>query len=372
MKIQAAVARAAHQDFTIEELDIEQPRADEVLIEIHGVGLCHTDLIARDQFIPIPLPAVLGHEGAGVVLATGSHVTKVKAGDRVVMSFASCGECARCHEGLPSYCASFPALNYTGRRHDGSSGISVADVPISASFFGQSSFASHALTRERNVVKVDDPQLPLEILGPLGCGLQTGAGAVIRSLACPPGSSLCVLGGGPVGLAAVMGAAIAGCKSVILVEPIAARREMARSLGATHVIDPAAGPVGEAIRAITPSGVDFALETSGREEVVLAALGALGAHGLLGLVGVPPRPESAISVNLASLITFGHRIHGIIEGDSDLDGFIPELLDHFRAGRFPFDKLVKTYPLSQINEAIAAQLRGDCIKAVLIPDTRQQ
>jgi aryl-alcohol dehydrogenase len=164
-----------------------------------------------------------------------------------------------------------------------------------------------------------------------------------------------------------MGAAIARSKIIILVEPIAARRDMAMSLGATHVIDPAAGPVGEAIRAIVPAGVDYALETSGREEVVLAALGALGAHGLLGLVGVPPRPESAISVNLASLITFGHRIHGIIEGDSDLDGFIPELLGHFKAGRFPFDKLVKTYPLTQINEAIAAQLRGDCIKAVLIP-----
>jgi aryl-alcohol dehydrogenase len=367
MKIHAAVARAAHQPFSVEEVDIEQPRADEVLIKIHGVGLCHTDLIARDQFIPIPLPAILGHEGAGVVLATGEKVTKVKAGDRVVMSFSSCGHCARCHEGLPSYCASFPALNYTGRRDDGSSGISADAAPISASFFGQSSFASHALTRERNVVRVDDVALPLEILGPLGCGFQTGAGAIIRSMACEPGSSLCIFGGGPVGLAGVMGAAIARSKIIILVEPIAARRDMAMSLGATHVIDPAAGPVGEAIRAIVPAGVDYALETSGREEVVLAALGALGAHGLLGLVGVPPRPESAISVNLASLITFGHRIHGIIEGDSDLDGFIPELLGHFKAGRFPFDKLVKTYPLTQINEAIAAQLRGDCIKAVLIP-----
>jgi len=367
MKIHAAVARAAHQPFSIEEVDIEQPRADEVLIKIHGVGLCHTDLIARDQFIPIPLPAILGHEGAGVVLAAGEKVTKVKAGDRVVMSFSSCGHCARCHEGLPSYCASFPALNYTGRRDDGSSGISAGAAAISASFFGQSSFASHALTRERNVVRVDDSGLPLEILGPLGCGFQTGAGAVIRSLACEPGSSLCIFGGGPVGLAGVMGAAITRCQRIILVEPIAARRDMAMSLGATHVIDPAGGAVGEAIRAIVPAGVDYALETSGREEVVLTALGALGAHGLLGLVGVPPRPESAISVNLASLITFGHRIHGIIEGDSDLDGFIPELLGHFKAGRFPFDKLVKTYALTQINEAIAAQLRGDCIKAVLIP-----
>jgi aryl-alcohol dehydrogenase len=367
VKINAAIARAAHQPFSIEEADIEDPRADEVLVKIHGVGLCHTDLIARDQFIPIALPAILGHEGAGVVAAVGERVTKVNVGDRVILSFASCGRCTRCDENLPSYCASFPALNYSGRRPDGSSGISVDGGAISSSFFGQSSFASHALTQERNVVKVDDPGLPLPILGPLGCGFQTGAGAVMRSLACEAGSSICVFGGGPVGLAAVMGAAIRGCATIILVEPIAARRATAKSLGATHLIDPASGRAGEAIRAIVPPGVDYALDSSGREEVIMTALGALGSHGLLGLVGVPPRPESAISVNLASLITFGHRIHGIIEGDSDLDRFIPELLDHFKAGRFPFDTLVKTYPIDQINEAIAAQLRGDCIKAVLIP-----
>jgi aryl-alcohol dehydrogenase len=367
MKINAAIARAAHQPFSIEEADIEDPRADEVLVKIHGVGLCHTDLIARDQFIPIALPAILGHEGAGVVAAVGEQVTKVKVGDRVVLSFASCGRCRRCAENLPSYCASFPALNYSGRRPDGSSGLSVSGAPISSSFFGQSSFASHALTHERNLVIVDDSSVPLQILGPLGCGFQTGAGAVMRSLACEPGSSVCVFGGGPVGLAAIMGAAIRSCATIILVEPIAARRAMATSLGATHLIDSASGEVGEAIRAIVPAGVDYALDSSGREEVIMTALGALGSHGLLGLVGVPPRPESAISVNLASLITFGHRIHGIIEGDSDLDRFIPELLDHFKAGRFPFDTLIKTYPIDQINEAIAAQLRGDCIKAVLIP-----
>jgi len=367
MKINAAIARAAHNPFSIEEVDIEGPRADEVLVKIHGVGLCHTDLIARDQFIPIPLPAILGHEGAGVVVAAGEQVSKVRVGDRVVMSFASCGRCARCNENLPSYCASFPALNFSGRRPDGSSGISLNEVPISSSFFGQSSFASHALARERNVVKVEDSSLPLQILGPLGCGFQTGAGAIMRSLACEPGSSVCVFGGGPVGLAAIMGASIRSCATTILVEPIAARRAMARSLGATHLIDPAAGAVGEAIRSIAPAGVDYALDTSGREEVVVTALGALSSHGLLGLVGVPPRPESAISVNLAALITFGHRIHGIIEGDSDLDRFIPELLDHFKAGRFPFDRLVKTYPIDRINEAVEAQFRGDCVKAVLIP-----
>lgn len=367
MRITAAVARQAHGDFTIETADLDDPRPEEVLVRIVGVGLCHTDLIARDQFIPIPLPSVLGHEGSGVVEKVGSAVKKVKPGDRVVMSFASCGACPNCAHDLPSYCQDFPMRNYAGARADGTSAISIGGVPVSANFFGQSSFASHAITYERNLVKVEDEEVALELLGPLGCGLQTGAGGVIRSLACPAGSSIAIFGGGPVGLAAVMAARIRGCDPIILVEPIAARRGLALDLGAHYVIDPSVGDVTAAVRAILPLGVNFAFETSGREDVVTSALATLGSRGLLGLVGVPPKVESALSINLAASITYGHRIHGIIEGDSDLDGFIPELIAHYRAGRFPLDRLIRTYPLAEINTAIADQLRGDCVKAVLLP-----
>lgn len=367
MKAIAAIAREPHADFTIETIDIEAPRAGEVLVRIVGVGLCHTDLIARDQFIPIPLPAVLGHEGAGIVEAVGAGVTQVRPGDRVVLGFSSCGHCARCDEHLPSYCRDFPRLNYAGVRSDGSTGLSIDGAPVSSAFFGQSSFAEYALAGERNVVRVDADDDLLKILGPLGCGVQTGAGGVMRSLACPAGSTIAIFGGGPVGLSAVMGAVIQGCATIILVEPVSARRDLALSLGATHVVDPGDGDVGAAIRSILPDGVDFAFETSGREAVVETALASLASHGLLGLVGVPPRADSTLSINLAALITYGHRIHGIIEGDSDLDGFIPELVALHRAGRFPFDRLVRTFPLDQINEAIAAQARGDCVKAVLLP-----
>ncbi|WP_221793040.1 NAD(P)-dependent alcohol dehydrogenase [Aquisediminimonas sediminicola] len=367
MDITAAIARGAHQDFAIETVQIDAPGPNEVRVRIAGVGLCHTDLVARDQFIPIPLPAVLGHEGAGVVEAVGADVTKVKPGDAVIIGFSSCGACPRCADHLPSYCREFPVLNYAGCRADGTSALHQDNARISSHFFGQSSFATYAIAAERNVVKVDPTGLRLEILGPLACGLQTGAGGVMRSMACSAGSSLAIFGGGPVGLAAVMGAVVQGCGTIILVEPVAARREMALELGATHVIDPATGDVGQAIRAILPDGVDFALETSGREQVVETALASLASHGLLGLVGVPPRPDSAVSINLAALITYGHRIIGIIEGDTDMDGFILELIDLYRAGRFPFDRLIATYPLDQINEAVAAQARGDCIKAVLLP-----
>ncbi|MBB5685878.1 NAD(P)-dependent alcohol dehydrogenase [Sphingobium boeckii] len=367
MDIIAAIARAPHADFTVEPVQIEAPRGHEVRVKIAGVGLCHTDLVTRDQFIPVPLPAVLGHEGAGIVEAVGAAVTSVKPGDAVVIGFSSCGHCARCDENLPSYCREFPALNYAGVRPDGSSGLSLDGAPLSANFFGQSSFASFALAHERNVVKIDPHGIRLEILGPLACGLQTGAGGVMRSLACPAGSSIAIFGGGPVGLAAVMGAVIRQCATIMLVEPVEARRAMALELGATHVIDPAAGDVTAAIRTILPDGVDFAFETSGREAVVESALAALASHGMLGLVGIPPRPESSVAINLASLITYGHRIIGIIEGDSDVHGFIPELIALHRAGRFPFDRLIATFSLTQINQAVAAQHRGDCIKAVLIP-----
>ena len=365
MQIQAAVARAPHAPFTLETLTLADPAPGEVLVRLVGVGVCHTDLVARDQFIPIPLPAVLGHEGSGVVERVGEGVTKVAPGDPVVMSFNSCGHCARCDQDLPSYCLNFPALNYSGVRAGGGPALTDAQgACVSGDFFGQSSFASHALAHARNVVKVS-PDAPLELLGPLGCGVQTGAGAVMRAMACPAGASLAIFGGGAVGLSAVLGAVVQGCTPIVVVEPVATRRALALELGATHAVDPAAGDVASAVRAILPAGVDFALETSGREAVVESALACLSSFGLLGLVGVPPRPESAVSVNLASLITFGHRIHGIIEGDSDLDGFIPELIALHAAGRFPFDRLIRTFAFADVNLAIAAQNAGDCVKAVL-------
>lgn len=368
MQTIAAVAREPRGAFTIETVAIEEPRPGEVRVRIVGVGLCHTDLVFRDQFVPYPLPAVLGHEGAGIVEAMGADVEGLAIGDRVVLGFSSCGRCPRCDERLPSYCREFPPLNYAGMRlEDGSKALSSGDGPISSHFFGQSSFAGHAIVRAGNVVKVTDADAPLEILGPLGCGFQTGAGGVMRSMACPAGSSIVIVGGGPVGLAAVMAAVIQGCSTIILVEPVAARRTIARELGATHTVDPAAGDTAAAVRENLPNGVDFVFDTSGRVDAIEALLSALAPRGMLGLVGVPAKPEDALTINIAGMITFGQRVIGIMEGDSDPSTFIPELIAAHRAGRFPFDRLVQTFPLTQINEAIVAQARGECVKVVLIP-----
>lgn len=364
----AAVARAANADFTIEQISVEGPRAGEVLVRIAGVGLCHTDLVFRDQFDAFAKPAVLGHEGAGVIEAVGEGVDGLAAGDRVVLGFSSCGQCERCAEDLPSYCVQFVPMNYAGMRlDDGSTAYSADGARVSSHFFGQSSFATLAVTRARNVVKVGGTKVPLELLGPLGCGFQTGAGAVLRSMDCREGSSLIVFGGGPVGLAAVMAGAIRKCSTIILVEPIEARRQIGLEFGATHVIDPAAGDLAAAIREILPLGVDAALDTSGNVGVIETALASLAAHGILGLVGVPKDLSASFNVSIAALMTPGLRIIGIIEGDSVPQDFIPELLAYHAEGRFPFDKLIRTFPLAQINEAIAAQARGECIKVVLVP-----
>jgi aryl-alcohol dehydrogenase len=353
--------------FTIEQIQLDAPRADEVLVRIVGVGLCHTDLVGVAGAFPMSMPAVFGHEGAGIVEQVGSSVSKVKPGDRVAITFRSCGRCNNCTAHHPAYCYTMPALNYTGARTDNTKTLSDTRGPISGSFFGQSSFATHALAYERNLVKVPDG-VPLQIKGTLGCGVQTGAGAVMRAMACRKGSSLLVLGGGAVGLSAVLGGVVQACATIIVVEPHAARRELALSLGATHVIDPLGADLVAAVRAIAPDGVDYAFDTTAIPQVVEAATQCLAPHATFGFVGVPNAADLGMRLpaTMLDVISRGYTYKGIIEGDSEPDEFIPQLIDLYRAGRFPFDRLIKTYPLTAINEAVSDQHRGTCVKAVLL------
>lgn len=363
MDVTAAITRAAGAPFELATVRLDDPRPDEVRVRIAAVGVCHTDLVARDGAMPIALPAVFGHEGAGVVDAVGADVAKVKPGDRVAITFRSCGACDRCASGDPAYCYMMPALNYIGMRPDGSKALHEGEADVSSNFFGQSSFASYALAYERNVVKLPD-DIPFELAAPLGCGIQTGAGGVMLALAAPAGSSILITGGGAVGLSAVMGAAIQGCSTIIVLEPHAGRRELARTLGATHVLDPAAGDLTAAVRAILPHGVDYAFDTTGRPDVLAAIMGALAPKGVLGVVGIPP-PGTPLPGDMGSVLTFGQTVRGIIEGDSDPDEFLPRLIDEWRVGRLPLEKLVKTWPFADINAAIEAQHHGDCVKVVL-------
>ena len=367
MEIKAAIVRGGNTLFEIENLNLDDPRDDEICVAISGVGLCHTDLVFASGHLPgFDLPAVLGHEGSGVVHSVGRKVTKVKVGDRVAVTFGSCGSCDRCDDGDAAYCREWREHNFMGKRLDGSKSIRDGANEVTSNFFSQSSFATHALTFERNVVKLPD-DVPLELMGPLGCGVQTGVGAVLNSLAAKAGSSLLVTGGGAVGLSAVMGAKIAGCKTIILVEPKPERRKMAISFGATHTLDPAQDVnLAEAVRGIEPRGVDYALDTSGVPDVLQTVMNCLGVKGTLGVVSVTP-PDTPVPGNMLQVMGQGHTIKGIIEGDSEPDVFIPQLVEYYKAGRLPFDKMIKTYALTDINQAISDQHTGQCIKAVLLP-----
>ncbi|HVN97156.1 MAG TPA: NAD(P)-dependent alcohol dehydrogenase [Syntrophorhabdaceae bacterium] len=364
MKIKAAVVREKSGPFVIEDVELDDPRENEVLVRITGSGLCHTDLVARDQYLPFPLPAVLGHEGSGVVEKIGSRVQKVKAGDHVVLSYLSCGCCSSCLKGLPTYCLNFFPSNFMGSRLDGSATMKKKGKPIHGAFFGQSSFASHAIALERNVVKVKQ-DVSLDKLGPLGCGVQTGAGGVMNSLKAEAGSSIAIFGMGSVGLSAVLAAVVVGCTTIVAVDFNMTRLALAREFGATHIIDPRNGDPVEEIRTITGGGAKYSLECTGIPDVLSQALDCLTLTGVCGLIGVAPF-GSRVSLDCQNILN-GRAVRGIVEGDSIPDVFIPTLIDLYTQSRFPFDRMITFYNLDQINQAAEDSEKGKTLKAVLRP-----
>ena len=363
MKIRAALLRQVKADFTIETVDLDAPQGDEVTVEIVATGLCHTDLAVRDGIIPVPtMPSILGHEGAGVVVAIGSSVTKVEVGDHVALSFASCGACHACQATTPAHCDRFMQLNFLGRRPDGSCTHHHIGQEINGCFFGQSSFASHALVKERYVVKVTR-EMPLELLGPLGCGIQTGAGTVLNYLKPASGSSLAIFGVGAVGLSAIMAAKIAGCTKIIAVDVHPARLELARELGATHNINADKADAVARIKELTAIGADYVVEATGVPHVVAQSIRSCRRMGQVALLGVG-QMDAPLPLVLGDLQT-GACIRYVFEGDSVPDRFIPQLIEFYRQGRFPFDRLLKFYDLEQINDAMHDTETGRTIKPVI-------
>jgi len=362
MKIKAAVVFKKSGNFSIEELELDGPKDDEVIVRIIGSGICHTDLVARDQHLPVPLPAVFGHEGAGIVESVGARVTKVKTGDHVVLSWDCCKACTSCKAGKDPYCLNFFLHNFHGARPDGSTTLRKGDQVIHGSFFCQSSFADFALANERNVVKVRD-DIPLEILGPMGCGVQTGAGAVMNALHPVPGTSIAIFGVGTVGMSAVLGAVVCGCTTIIAVDLNPDRLKLAKELGATHTINADEMDPVKAVHEITGNGAEFSLECVGNPGVLRQAVDVLFRCGICGLLGVVA-PGTEVNLDMDGLMN-GRTVKGIIEGDSIPDLFIPKLIDLYNQGHFPFDRLIKFYRFDEINQAVADMEKGHAIKPVL-------
>lgn len=363
---QAAICRGHDHPFTIEPVELAELRPDELLVRVVACGICHTDLAVRDAQLPVPLPAVLGHEGAGIVEAVGSAVTAARPGDRVVMSFNSCGECPSCAIDAPTYCYNFFPHNWSGTRADGTPSMTLGGAPMNANFFGQSSFATHAIAHQRNVVKVPDSarDVPLERLAPIGCGLMTGAGAVLRSMKVRAGLPIAVFGTGTVGIAAVMAARIAGAEPIIAVDVNDERLALARELGATHALNAKDDPAAR-IRELCPAGLGYAFDTTGINAVIEQAWSLLAPKGVCGIVGASD-PADNLTFNEASFMAGGRTVMGILGGDSDVGPFLCELIEHHLAGRFPFERLIETFPFERINEAIEAGESGRVVKPVLV------
>ncbi|MFI0927021.1 NAD(P)-dependent alcohol dehydrogenase [Streptomyces sp. NPDC021012] len=365
VRFQAAVLRAYEDPFTVEEVTLRtEPAPGEILVEIAGTGMCRTDLAVRRSAGRSPLPAVLGHEGAGVVVRTGGGPgTTIGVGDHVVLSFDSCGHCRNCLGAAPAYCDSFASLNlFGGREEEPPRLIDATGKALAPRWFGQSSFAAYALVPARNAVRVD-PALPLELLGPLGCGFLTGAGAVLNTFGAGPGDPLAVLGAGAVGLAAVMAATAAGVPTVA-VDRHPERLALAERFGAVPLHADTAG-LPERIRRLTDGGARYALDTTASAPLVNDALRALRPTGSLGLVA---RLHSALPLEPGTLDR-GRSLRHICEGDAVPGLLIPRLTALWQAGRFPFDQLIRTYPLADVNEAERDCDAGRVVKPVLLPET---
>jgi len=366
-RVKAAVCRPDGELFQLEELVIEDPRPDEVLVRFTAAGLCHTDLEVAAGRMPTPFPVVAGHEGAGVVEAVGSAVAGFSPGDRVVASFSFCGTCRNCLSGLPAYCPQHFPLNFGAGRPDGSVGLrSVSGEAVHDHFFGQSSFAGQGLCRPSSLVRIpESSEEPDHVLAPLGCGIITGAGAVWNVLRVSPGSTVAVFGAGAVGLSAVMAAVVAGAARIIVSDLHASRRELATQLGATDVVDATAGDTVEQISELTGGqGVDFSVESTGIPEVMSQAVSVLASLGSAALLGVAPA-EAELRTNAFALLE-GRTVTGSIVGHQAPAVLVPRILDLHRKGLFPLEAMISTYPLEDINKAVDDVRAGTSVKAVLL------
>ncbi|MGY0036564.1 NAD(P)-dependent alcohol dehydrogenase [Pedobacter sp. NJ-S-72] len=286
------------------------------------------------------------------------------AGDHVVLSLSSCGECEKCKTGLPSYCIRHVPLNFGGSRLDGSVCLHNHEGDVHSHFFGQSSHASYAVVNQTSVIKVS-PTADLKYLAPFACGIMTGAGGILNTLKPEAGTSIVIYGMGAVGLSAVMAAKIAGCSMIIAVDISEKRLQLALEVGATHVLrgDREEDLVQAVLEMTGDRGANYAFESSGVKKVMTSALDVIQENGICILTGVLPA-GSKVEFDAWNLLR-GRTIKGSIMGDCVPGIFIPKMIRFYEEGRFPVDKMMKFFSLEEINTAVAESLSGETIKAVI-------
>lgn len=365
MKATAAVLFEVGKKLEIREVDVAPPKAGEVLVRMAAGGVCHSDLHVMTGHLQAPLPAILGHEGAGVIAEVGPGVTTVRAGDHVIPLWRlSCGECEFCTGGRPALCPAGTEIRWTGRLADGTSRFTLDGAEIKH-FAGVSSFAAYSVLPERAVLPIPK-DLSLDRAALLGCAVITGVGAVVNAARVRPGSSVAVFGAGGVGLNVVQGAVLAGAEQIVAVDLLQSRLDFAKRFGATHTIDAAATDPVAAVRGLTGGrGVDYAFEVVGLATTIRQAYDSLAKRGTAVVVGISPR-SAEVPVPSLSLVYEERVLTGSLYGSAAPKIEIPRLIALCRAGKLKLDELLtRTYPLAQINEAYAALERGETARSVV-------
>ena len=358
--MKAAVLYEAKKPLVVEDVEIEDPKRGEVLVKVATAGVCHSDLHFMEGLWPFPLPAIFGHEGAGVVERVGEGVTLVQPGDHVILSWvAPCGLCRNCSRGKPYLCTSNPAASMK----DGTTRLKKGDQSI-FHFIGVSSFAQYLVAHETAMVKVRE-DAPLDKVALIGCGVMTGVGAVVNTAKVEMGSSVAVFGCGGVGLNVIQGANLAGATTIIAVDKFDNKLEMAKGLGATHVINASnEDPVAKVREIVAGAGADYAFEVIGIPEVVTQAFDAVAPGGTAVMVGMPPI-GAPVTINSLGLF-LGKTLRGAYYGSARVRVDMPALVDLYMAGKLKLDELItRSYSLDGINDAFEVMKKGEVARSII-------
>ncbi|RFU75754.1 polyketide synthase, enoylreductase [Trichoderma arundinaceum] len=356
----AYVVESKDAPFILQDVVLDEIQSHEILVEILYTGLCHTDIVVQQGGMPVGgYPAVLGHEGVGVVRKMGAGVSNrsLAPGDVVILSFHTCQKCRFCQEGKLGGCVHMTKVNFTKTGRVGPEMNSPVSLPdgrsVYAQFFGQSSLSKLVIVPEQSVIKTD-LQIGdhLSCLAALSCGYMTGAGTVLNAMQPGPSDTVAVIGMGAVGFSALMAARALGVQQILAIDVVDEKLHMATNFGASHIINSKLfSDINEGVRSVLPDGVDMIIDATGVAAILEASVKALAHGGTLALVGVPP-PEAYIKINALEMLISCKKIVGVIEGFSDPHEMIPRLVELYKQGKFPVDELSKVYPAEHLDQAL--------------------
>lgn len=367
MKVHAVISRAI-DELTVEDVELEAPRAGEALVRIHAAGVCHSDLHTYRGELRTTPPVVLGHEGAGIVEAVGPGVTRVKPGDRVMINWLpSCLECPSCLAGRPTLCERFPATTIQSLMPDGTMRHTTQDGLKLKPYLSSATMAEYAVIHQNGLVPIPD-DVPFDVAAVIGCAVMTGVGAVLNTAQIAPGSAAVVIGCGGVGLSALLGCVLAGCDPLIAVDVVPSKLDFARELGASHTINGREEDVIKRLRDITRIGPDYAFDSVGAAVTIKQALMGVRAGGTAVVMGMHSLKEE-VPISAAALIAQNKRLLGCFAGQSRPLVDLPKLISLYRSGKLPVGKLIShRYALDEAQQAFADLEAGKTARGVLMLD----